>query len=261
MGANHHKLLAVIAGLTFLTNVDANETLEQPQGQLVSHETAGLRVTCCGDVNDSKCFDCESCQNCCNTCLDWSGWYLGVHGGYAWGDVTFTETNPNLDVQTFNFDNGNVGLHLGRNFQRDNLVWGIEGDWTSMQLDSRVVVGNGNVIRALDMPWMATIRGRFGYATDCCLIYGTVGAGFMDTETFFDNPSPNPPVTQWSSDAFVAFGGGLETRLTRCWTGRIEYLYGDYEPSIGNHNGFDDEDSRISASGIHSIRFGITRYF
>jgi hypothetical protein len=67
--------------------------------------------------------------------LGWTGGYVGLHAGYAWGRETdnrcdFFELVPLLDVVGDRFDvDGFVGgAHVGYNWQSDNFVYGVEGD-------------------------------------------------------------------------------------------------------------------------------------
>src|SRR5207249_1335067 len=45
----------------------------------------------------------------------WSGVYVGVHGGWGFGDVTFTKTGADLTNHTF--DGWLAGGHIGYNWQ------------------------------------------------------------------------------------------------------------------------------------------------
>ncbi len=62
------------------------------------------------------------------------------------------------------------GLHVGYNWQKPGgWVFGIEGD----------------VSFADDIDYLATIRGRLGYAMDSTLIYATGGAAFIGCGRWF----------------------------------------------------------------------------
>src|SRR6478752_2007136 len=57
----------------------------------------------------------------------WSGIYIGINGGYGFGQVNWL--NPNTATSgNFNANGGFIGGTLGANFQASALVFGVEGD-------------------------------------------------------------------------------------------------------------------------------------
>jgi outer membrane immunogenic protein len=86
---------------------------------------------------------------------NWSGFYIGAHGGWGFGDEDFE-------------DGFVVGGQLGVNWQFNSFVVGIEGDgsWTDW--------GDNDAV--------GTIRLRGGFALDRFMPYITGGAGFADFE-------------------------------------------------------------------------------
>jgi outer membrane immunogenic protein len=66
------------------------------------------------------------------------------------------------------------------------------------------------------------VRGRFGYAFDRFLVYGTGGAAFGDIQANFSNdPVTTSTVTGWTA------GGGAEYALGSGWSAKAEYLFVD----------------------------------
>lgn len=88
---------------------------------------------------------------------NWSGFYIGAHGGWGFGDGAIT-------------DGFVVGGQIGVNWQFNSFVLGVEGDGS--------FVDWGGVDSA------ETIRGRAGLALDRFLVYGTGGAAFEDFDDF-----------------------------------------------------------------------------
>jgi outer membrane immunogenic protein len=94
--------------------------------------------------------------------------------------------------------------------------------------------GPGNSVQTLSaaavsenikIGWIATIRGRIGYAMDRVLLYATGGGAFTHTSdnvtatgigTIFNASSTNPGWT---------IGAGAEWAFAQNWTARVEYLY------------------------------------
>src|SRR5262245_54695621 len=72
---------------------------------------------------------------------DWSGFYMGIHAGYGWGDTSFTM--PGF-AGTSEYDaNGFVGGgHVGINWQPNQFVFGIEGALSFNTLDGTVTCPN-----------------------------------------------------------------------------------------------------------------------
>jgi|SRR5665213_849270 len=140
----------------------------------------------------------------------WSGPYIGLSGGYAWGG-------------SGSGDGGLIGGTLGYNFQSGPWVFGLEGDmnWTRINGSSPC----GLTTCGTDNHWLATVRGRFGYAmgaTGSVLPYITGGAAFGDIENTVAGVG-----TVSSSEAGWTLGGGIEAAISGPLTAKLEYLYVD----------------------------------
>jgi len=150
----------------------------------------------------------------------WTGLYVGVNGGGAWGTSSWDSTD------SFKTTGALVGGTIGYNYQAGLAVWGLEGDldWTNIK-------GSTNTLCPLGCEtsntWLATIRGRLGYAGNRWMPYITGGAAFGDirasTPGFVGNSATN---VGWT------IGGGVEFALAGNWTAKAEYLYVD----LGNFN-------------------------
>jgi outer membrane immunogenic protein len=84
---------------------------------------------------------------------NWSGFYIGAHGGWGFGDGDFD-------------DGAVIGGQIGMNWQWNSFVLGVEGDGSWADLG--------------DADSLESIRGRAGFAFDRFLVYGTGGAAFQD---------------------------------------------------------------------------------
>lgn len=87
--------------------------------------------------------------------FNWSGFYIGAHGGWGWGGGGFD-------------DGFVVGGQLGVNWQFNNFVLGAEGDGSFVDWGGTDAVG--------------TARLRGGIAFDRFLAYGTGGVALQDFE-------------------------------------------------------------------------------
>jgi outer membrane immunogenic protein len=162
---------------------------------------------------------------------NWSGFYIGLNGGYGLGDSTWT--GPNLvtgSTGSFSVDGAMFGATAGGNYQIGQFVVGLEGDydWQNIR-GSQVgsgctgaIVGPASCDTASN--WLATVRGRIGYAFDRIMVYGTGGAAFTDIKA---SGGPLP----WSSNFEPGWtaGGGVEGAITDNLTAKVEYLYVDFE--------------------------------
>ena len=148
---------------------------------------------------------------------DWSGFYGGVHGGYAWGEF---ETDG-LDFGSVDADGDGFfgGVQAGYNAQFGNIVAGLEADWSWSGIDGDDNDNLGDI--SADLNWFGTARGRVGYAWDRVLFYGTGGLAFGETEVASINGSEKNTALGWTA------GGGIETAVTDNITIKGEYLYVD----------------------------------
>jgi outer membrane immunogenic protein len=153
----------------------------------------------------------------------WTGIYIGVNGGYAFGDSNWSD--PILG-STGNFSTSGwlIGGTLGGNYQWGQFVLGIEGDgdWQNLKGTTNSVAGSCGVGCTTQSDWLATVRGRAGYAFDRILIYGTGGAAFGNLQAAAGVlPFSSTTQTGWTA------GGGVEFAFTPNLTAKVEYLYVD----------------------------------
>ncbi len=161
--------------------------------------------------------------------FSWTGIYLGINGGYAFGDSSWS--TPGL-VPTGNFstDGFLIGGTVGGNYQWGQFVLGIEGDgdWTNVNGTTFVTGGTGcGAGCETKSDWLATVRGRAGYAFDRILIYGTGGGAFGNVQAAYAAlPFSSTTQVGWTA------GAGVEFAFTPNLTGKVEYLYVD----LGNQS-------------------------
>ncbi|MCW5702229.1 MAG: porin family protein [Bradyrhizobium sp.] len=188
--------------------------------------------------------------------FSWTGCYIGVNGGYGWGDQT-TSLRPSADAasqafwnpafaagaapSTYNYstDGGLAGGQVGCNWQTGRFVLGIEGDidWADIG-GSQTILTNvggfapGTFTSSQNLSWLATIRGRAGFtATDSLLLYVTGGVAFGNVNygLNFAFPATNDFHTIATSNTETGWtvGAGAEWAFTPNWTVKAEYLYVD----------------------------------
>jgi len=146
----------------------------------------------------------------------WSGLYLGVNAGYGFGksnwDFPAISTSPKGYL---------VGPTLGYNFQTGSFVFGLEGDYDFSGMKNSAACGAGTC--ETSNTWLATVRGRLGYAGfDNWLLYVTGGGAFGNIKA-----SNSLAGNASSNRTGYALGGGVEYALWSNWSVKLEYLYVD----------------------------------
>jgi outer membrane immunogenic protein len=156
----------------------------------------------------------------------WTGSYLGVSGGGAWGsavvrnDLTGADQTPRI-----NTSGGIIGATAGTNVQTGNLVIGFEADISAASKKGTAFEFPPNAVFSNDVRehWLSTFRGRVGYARDNWLFYVTGGGAGASIENSITGPLGGASETHWHW-GWTA-GGGVEVKITQDWSAKVEYLY------------------------------------
>jgi outer membrane immunogenic protein len=152
--------------------------------------------------------------------FSWSGFYVGINGGYGWGNGSFSD--PVAGTFSDRATGWLAGGTLGYNLQTGSWVWGLEGDFdfsTVKATDTAVCGTPGCEIRNR---YLATGRGRIGYAWDRWLPFITGGAAYGDLK--FTNPAG---LSESHSKLGWTAGAGVEYAFMGAWSVKAEYLYVD----------------------------------
>lgn len=211
---------------------------------------------------------------------DWTGLYVGGHLGYGFASINGTTTTADgtaggvsaTESADLDIDDLTKGVQAGVNYQFGNrFVIGVEGDfsWSKLNGNQGAVateaanLAAGGWLQAetdYEFDWMATVRGRAGYAFDRVLVYGTGGVAFLketETRTQYQSDFTNQTTAGRSTlemfkesasatrTGWVA-GGGFEYALTNHWSLKGEYQFAS----------FDDEDFLFA-----DARAGVTKTY
>jgi outer membrane immunogenic protein len=154
--------------------------------------------------------------------FNWSGFYVGINGGYGWGTSSWSSAVTTGSPKP---KGALAGGTLGYNYQTGAWVWGLEGDFDASWIKGTDTTGTGDCAGAgceTRNTWLATARGRVGYAWDRWMPYITGGAALGSLKM---TPAPGTSTTQTKVGWTV--GAGLEYAFMGPWSAKIEYLYAD----------------------------------
>ena len=234
----------------------------------------------------------------------WSGFYIGAHVGYGWGDFDFRDPYIKLNQpvvflpglilgvpleRTFDGRSFLGGVQGGVNAQFGSVVVGIEGDvsWTNVDGVFRSTSSSlGGAISTTEgvsakLDWLATLRGRLGWAFDRFFVYGTGGVAFGGLDAAGDitvaiaglgtlslRTSDQRTHVGWTA------GAGVEGMITSNLSAKLEYLYADLGwlkhegPAVigGNLAVLVPAGLSIAAGGdfkleVHTIKLGLNYRF
>jgi outer membrane immunogenic protein len=164
---------------------------------------------------------------------DWSGFYFGGFGGYAFGNHNLNNPQGLNGFANFtsNWESHGPfgGGEIGYNWQIGDLIFGLEADGAGTNIngtDSNGIQNNLAQIDSNKLKWVASLRARGGITVDRLLLFFTGGwaAGGIDHTDI----NPGVGVDKFSSHrSGLAAGGGLAYAITNNVIGKIEYRYYD----------------------------------
>jgi outer membrane immunogenic protein len=143
---------------------------------------------------------------------DWSGFFLGVQGGYNWVEA-------DTDIAGFDgleADGFVIGLYSGFNRQWGNWVVGIDNSISYADIDESFGIVDAEINT------FSTTRGRIGYSFGNFMVFGAGGLALAHTELAFDGDDDDHLMVGWTA------GGGIEAKFGGNWSARVEYLYADF---------------------------------
>jgi outer membrane immunogenic protein len=160
----------------------------------------------------------------------WTGFYGGLHIGGVFGSSSWTDPYSGFpDKSTGSGVLG--GAQFGVNGQRDWLVYGLEFDFSGMDLSGSGGDAAG-FTHTFHAPWLSTVTGRIGYATGAWLFYAKGGAAFTDERDNVITPTGTVYVGTSKVEPGWTAGGGTEYALTHNWSVRLEYDYANFNNRI-----------------------------
>jgi outer membrane immunogenic protein len=154
------------------------------------------------------------------TVYNWTGLYLGLNGGGAWGNSRW-DSPSGLSTGDFKVSGGLIGGTLGYNWQSGPAVFGLETDVAWSNIDGNTAANCLPNCKTSNN-WLGTTRGRLGYGADRWMPFVTAGVAYGDVEAGFQGFNKESETkVGWTA------GAGLEFALASNWTAKAEYLFVD----------------------------------
>jgi outer membrane immunogenic protein len=202
---------------------------------------------------------------------NWTGFYVGGYYGTAIGSQTggTPTTVPGSHSGQTNVNKYGVtgGLTAGYNWQfAPHWLVGVEGEFGYLGISRSNWEFNDITNVGFKTDWYGTARGRFGYVTGPSLLYATGGVAFVHVrDEFGGNPPVGTSPSTFSSKTTASWtaGYGAETKLSRAWSAKTEYLFidgGDSNDFIANPRGIPGVPATFD-HGYHLVKSGLNYKF
>jgi outer membrane immunogenic protein len=160
---------------------------------------------------------------------DWSGFYIGVNGGWGTSGNCFTNTAiagvpfAPASEGCHDADGGTVGGQVGYRWQAGNWVFGLEaqGNWADFKGSNLSLVAAPAVNRS-KIDAFGLFTGQVGYAANNVLFYVKGGAAVTDNRyegLFLGTVIDRTEQTRWGATV----GAGVEYAFAPNWSFGVEY--------------------------------------
>lgn len=219
----------------------------------------------------------------------WSGPYVGLFAGYAWGRADATEaTDPALlfpfyngapTPYRFDVDGAFAGATAGYTWQWGALVAGVEGEIGYLGLRGSAIDPNGIAMfgtpdteTSFKSDFYAAFSGRLGVAAGPALLYVKGGPALLRADASTIDPCVAPPVGCGSGTLSMhgsktmlgwSIGGGAEWAFNPRWTIKAEYVFFDFGSvdTAGPSNAPGEFYRQTIDVTAHTVRLGVNYRF
>jgi outer membrane immunogenic protein len=180
----------------------------------------------------------------------WTGFYIGINGGYGWKDptVNYSPNDPDAVANgtpssvSFGISGGLAGGQVGYNWQfAPNWLAGVEADLDWARIKGSAASANGIVLLSGPTNFTAsetvrsfgTLRGRLGFMpTNSLLVFGTAGLAYGSVNRSAYAPNAGVGI---GSNAVGGFGYscGLGTGQANCFNGTSSNIMAGWTIGVG----------------------------
>jgi outer membrane immunogenic protein len=178
----------------------------------------------------------------------WTGAYVGANAGAASGTVEW-EFAGGGGGDEYDISGWTLGGQIGYNWQMDNIVFGLEADLSVAAINGEYLSG----LATRDINWVASARGRVGYAIDSILIYGTAGLAAANSTGRLFGGSFDETNTHLGWTA----GLGVEAMVADNVSVKAEYRFSDY----GSEEYYELGPDVDTSFSTHTVQVGVNFHF
>jgi outer membrane immunogenic protein len=196
--------------------------------------------------------------------FNWSGVFIGAQIGYGWGrtQARFFD-NGGVFVPassgTYNSNGVTGGVHLGYNWQINNIVLGAVTDIEAAGISGTGVFANGDDYRTR-MNWQGSTRARLGVAIDRVHVYATGGLAYAGLNYSALNFAGATRIGNTSTRLGWTIGAGVEYAVAPNWVASLEYRYTDFGSRNVNLNPVFAGSTDFKTT-THTVRAGVSYLF
>lgn len=209
---------------------------------------------------------------------DWSGFYLGVHAGGAWGrDDWSSPTGFLADASKYGSFPGGAnpmgllgGGQMGFNLQSGPWVVGIEASASAADIDAYAKCDAGNS-KALDDPTgrtchdsvaaLGSIAGRVGQSWGDLLVYGKAGGAFVNSSGDVFDMERLARYAQSGTRWGWMLGSGVEYAISQNISAFMEYDYYDFGTQSLTYSGWGKSAGASFRQRLDAVRMGLNYRF
>jgi outer membrane immunogenic protein len=202
----------------------------------------------------------------------WTGFYVGINGGYGWGESRWSLLPAGLNEGTHHTDGATVGGQIGYNWQIGGGPWvvGLEaqGNWADFQGSNVSLLGAATSNRT-SIDAFGLFTGKVGYAFNNFMVYATGGAAVQSVDYRWFTTANNitggtADETRWGATV----GAGFEYAFAPNWSAGVQYNHmfmGNRDVTFAPAPNFSDRvrlDTDVFTGRVN-YRFGgpaLTRY-
>jgi outer membrane immunogenic protein len=211
--------------------------------------------------------------------FDWSGYHIGVSGGYAGGSASYVSNILGFTAGTvydvpssYGRSGFIVGVQSGMSWQfSNNIVLGYESDYNYTDGNSSNSGGWGGLALNNDLRYFGAERLRFGYAFGRILPYVTGGLAYgqFHTNGIFNAGGLLFPTADSNWQAGWTVGAGVEYAVFNNISVKAEYLYASMQGTSGMGVGYNAatlapvayRTYTVNSLDTHIARVGINYHF
>jgi outer membrane immunogenic protein len=186
----------------------------------------------------------------------WTATFLGVHGGFGWGQTDIADAFF-VPAQTSRLDlsGGFGGIETGYSWRFvPSLVFGLDSETSFGSLTQSGLSSPGRFAVNAKIDWFGSERVRLGFLADASvLVYGTGGLAWAHT-TFGETGVGGGTMTSFDQDRIGWAGGaGVEWMFAPLWSARVEYLHCD----LGTYQDLVSGLPRTDTLTFETVKLGI----